>query len=339
MDRLESEIRDRLNEYSVREIKKMMRVHNLHQYMKLTQKKEGLIDSIVEHMRLKGRILTPKTTDGIDISHYTTMKDSPKKPRATPVKKKETPVADDKKDRTDALIQSLNAIITKKSATDKAVRDAKEGVMLLKVAKTDKTDRTNALITALKDIKSKKSATDKVVREAKDEIALLKDKREDSEDTMDVLEITQDGVLYLVEEETGDVFDEKTNKIMKNLTWSEDEGVHTKPKKEKELILKSKKYRGEKYLVDMSNGKVYDEDRKIIKNLIYDSIVSEFYELDEDGEVERSSSSGEDEIVVKEVVQGGITFLVDKQTGKVYDYTEGLIPKLRWTEKKGVYIA
>lgn len=332
---MEAEIRDRLNEYSVSEIKKMMRVHNLHQYMKLTQKKEGLINSIVEHLRLKGHILTPKPTDGVNISDYTTMKDKPKKPRATPVKK--SPVADDKKDRTDALIQSLKDIIAKKSATDKAVNDAKEGVMLLKVAKTDKTNRTNALITALNDIKSKKSATDKVVREAKDEIALLKDKRADDEDTMEVREITQDGVVYLVDEETGDVFDEKEN-IMKNLTWNEEDGIHSRPKKEKELKLKSKKYRGEKYLVDMSTGKVYDEDRKIIKNLVYEPISDEFKELDEDGDEEHSSSS-EDEIKVTEVVQGGITFLVDKETGKVYHFDDDKeIPKLRWSEKKGVYI-
>jgi hypothetical protein len=63
----------------------------------------------------------------------------------------------------------------------------------------------------------------------------------DSDEYIDATKIRQDGVLYLVDEDTGDVYDGKTEKILRNLTWSRVKGVRTVEAKKAEEDEKARK--------------------------------------------------------------------------------------------------
>jgi len=67
---MEEEMRERLNTFGVAEIKKIMRIHNLHFYMRLTQNKAGLINSIITHLKLNGDILKPVQHDDISLKDF-----------------------------------------------------------------------------------------------------------------------------------------------------------------------------------------------------------------------------------------------------------------------------
>jgi len=95
---MEDEFRRRLNEFSTGEIKKIIRLHNLHYFMKLGQKKAGLIDSIVNHLKLNGDTVSSKKPVSIDLKDFSPTKDvmSVRKYKKDEADKKE---AEDKKER------------------------------------------------------------------------------------------------------------------------------------------------------------------------------------------------------------------------------------------------
>ena len=156
----DNEMRERLREFSVAEIKKIIRKHNLHAHIKLGQKKEALIENIIKHYKSAGdgSVLQMKHQDEIKLDEYTPTKD------VLSVRKYKKGEAD------------------KKEAEAKKVRDKKEAD-----DKIERDNKSDNLIKALNKIKSSKSATDKVVSDAKAEIKRLRDTKKGKEDDEFVL--------------------------------------------------------------------------------------------------------------------------------------------------------
>ena len=104
----ENEMRERLREFPIAEIKKIIRKHNLHSHIKLGQKKEALIENIIMHYKSAGdgSVLQMKHQNEIKLDDYTPTKD------VLSVRKY-------KKDEAD-----------KKEAEAKKVRDKKEEQMI-----------------------------------------------------------------------------------------------------------------------------------------------------------------------------------------------------------------
>jgi len=140
---METDVRNRLNEFSTVELKNMIRKYNLHHRIMLSQKKEGLINGLISHLTSSGHIMTSIPTE-IDLDKYSPMqrkKAEAKKPKAKKAEAKKKPVSEDSGETS-------------------------------------------------------------------------------SDDELEVSVIIQDGIKYLVDENTGNVYDEKTEKLRKDLTWS-----------------------------------------------------------------------------------------------------------------------
>ena len=118
---MDEELRKRLNEYSTVEIKKIIRLHNLHSRIKLGQKKDALIEGIIKHYKSTddASVLQMKHKDEIKLDAIMPTKN------VQTVRKYKKDIADKNK-RADDLITVLNKIKSDKSATDKLVSDAKK---------------------------------------------------------------------------------------------------------------------------------------------------------------------------------------------------------------------
>ena len=144
----ENEMRERLREFPIAEIKKIIRKHNLHSHIKLGQKKEALIENIIMHYKSTGdgSVLQMKHQDEIKLDDYTPTKD------VITVKKYNKGAGDrmraEKNKRADDVIQVLNKIKSDKSATDKVVSDAKAEIELLREAKAVRNKRDAEIISS-----------------------------------------------------------------------------------------------------------------------------------------------------------------------------------------------
>ncbi len=180
---MEQDVRRRLNEFSVAELKAMIRKYNLHHRIMLSQKKDGLIDGLISHLTSEGHIMTSKPAE-IDLDKYSPMQ------------------------------------------------------------------------------RKKAEAKKKAVSEVSGEIS--------SDDELEVTEITQDGIMYLVDKNTGNVYDSKTEKLRRDLTWSKGKGVRTVEAKKKGYTLYRIQWEGNKgkimetpYLVENAKEGLEFNDRKV----------------------------------------------------------------------------
>lgn len=267
----DNEMRERLREFSVAEIKKIIRKHNLHAHIKLGQKKEALIENIITHYKSAGdgSVLQMKHQDEIKLDEYTPTK------TVITVRNYKKGAGDrmkaEKNKRADDLIQVLNEIKADKNATDKVVSDAKAEIERLKEAKAvrnkqdddemkkkaDKAHGMAELIKSLNKIKSDKKNTESEVARAKMEIADLKEtasrydryNRSDSDeepladDDITVEEIIDKAtkMRYLAQRNTGNVYDYISEKPIEGYKWNFDTKTMKTPTKKAEAPKTMKK--------------------------------------------------------------------------------------------------
>ena len=353
---MENEVRSRLEEISIINIRKIIRLHNLQSHIEMTQLKPGLIKSIIDHFnpKIKGNNLELNTTTNIPLdAPLTRGAKKAKRDKGEPISrassqsqsKAGTPTIEDRRNdkvipisvsRANSLSKSEVVVtpdIDKKAVAKatKATKDAKEIVDEAK-KKTEKAD--NKIMEDAE--KEKKKADDKIMEEAV--------KKAKKSDKAIMEEAEKKAKSKNVDKET--MIDAR--KKAGTWVWTQEE-LELRDKEEYpiypiefEIAKLFKLYRSGKDI----KGKVMSEDKRErlfdyigeLEQVGTESDGEERIELSDDDMSDIYSSDEEEEeeelykeLVVTEFVWNNMRYLGDERSGDVYDVvTEKFMPGYKW---------
>ena len=334
---METDVRKRLNEFSTVELKNMIRKYNLHHRIMLSQKKDGLIDGLISHLTSEGHILTSKPTE-IDLTKYSPMQRIQKEEKA----------------RKGVLTETLTKIRDKKLANEKETAQAKAELdTLRKKAEAKKAEAEARAKEAKKKLAEEEQEQEKYgypfyknkekeERGEKERILVEHGRRKNGEEywfreplppedgggSQDCYAVRKGKVVVIGFIDALSVPDdweggepprrfhlEKAREVRTNLRFYYDD-VAQDPVEELNDAQ-------EKAYQKFKDAKEPEANKAEAKKKAVSEVSGE--------------SSSDEELEVTKIKQNGIMYLVDEDTGDVYDSkTEKLRKDLKWSKGKGV---